>query len=431
VDAPDGADATDGRREQGMGAILGQRDREILRRLASEVAEIAALPVQQETIASWKALNALRPARPMALLDEVPWHEMDADGELVLQAEDEAARGFEQTLRRTLYAWRHMPADMVVEAAIDVPKVIRSTGFGIEMEERTIAVDPHNDIVSHEYIDQLRDETDVERIRPPELELDGAATAAAEATAHEAFDGILEVRMQGWLPSFELWDDIVYWRGAQTVLFDLADRPEHMHAIASRYTDARLAMLDQLEQKGLLGRDQALIHCTGAWTNELPAAGYDLERPRTRDLWTYGMAQILLSVSPAMFEEFEVQYASRWYARFGLAYYGCCDPLHDRVHLVRRIPNVRKISMSPWAEIETGASAIGRDYVFSWKPNPASVARDGWDPEAAEREMRRVVEVCAEAGCPLEITLKDISTVRYQPQRLWEWAELASRVVRG
>lgn len=414
-----------------MSRTLSQTDLEVLRGLAQEVAEIAALPVQQETIALWKALNGLRPVRPLALIDEIPWHEMEVDGELVLRTEDETARGFELMLRQTLYRWRHMRADMVVEPVIDVAKVIRNTGSGVQVEERTLAVDPHNDIISHEYHDQLGDAEAVARIRAPEVELDAVATAELEAKAHEAFDGILGVRMQGWLPSFELWDDIVYWRGAQTVLFDLAARPEHMHAIASRYTDARLVMLDRLEERGLLGREQPLIHCTGAWTDELPAPGHDPERPRAKDLWTYGMAQILLSTSPAMFEEFEVPYAARWYERFGLAYYGCCDPLHDRVHLVRRIPNVRKISMSPWADVEVGAAAIGRDYVFSWKPNPALLAADGWKAEAIERDIRHVVRVCEQAGCPLEITMKDISTVRYRPQRLWEWADIAMRVVRG
>jgi len=403
----------------------------MLRTLAHEVAEIADLPLQQETRTLWRALNSLRPVRPMALIDELPWHEMDVDGELTLLTQDETDRRFERSLRQTLYAWRHMPLDMVVEPVIEIPKVIRTSGFGIDIRETTLVTDPHNEIVSHGYIDQLEDATAVERIRAPVVDLDAEATAELEAKAHEVFDGILEVRMQGWLPSFELWDDIVNWRGAQTVLFDLADRPDHMHEVASRYTDARLEMLDQLEEKGLLGRDQALIHCTGAWTDELPAPGYDPDRPRVRDLWTFGMAQILGSVSPQMFEEFEVPYASRWYARFGLAYYGCCDPLHERVHLVRRIPNVRKISMSPWADVEVGAEAIGSDYVVSYKPNPALVAREGWHPEAIEDDLRQVVEICRRTGSPLEITLKDISTAAYKPQRLWEWADIAARVVRG
>ena len=29
----------------------------------------------------------------------------------------------------------------------------------------------------------------------------------------------------------------------------------------------------------------------------------------------------------------------------------------------------------------------------------------------------------------MEVILKDISTVRYQPQRLWEWEGMAMRVV--
>ena len=406
-------------------------DRNVLRTLAHEVAGIADLPVQQETRTLWRALNSLQPVRPMARIDELPWHEMDVDGELTLQTQDETDRRFERSLRQTLYAWRHMPLDMVVEPVIEIPKVIRTSGFGIDIRETTLVTDPHNEIVSHGYIDQLEDATAAERIRAPVVDFDAEATAELEAKAHEVFDGILEVRMQGWLPSFELWDDIVNWRGAQTVLFDLADRPEHMHEIASRYTDARLEMLDQLEEKGLLGRDQALIHCSGAWTDELPAPGYDPDRPRVRDLWTFGMAQILGSVSPQMFGEFEVPYASRWYARFGLAYYGCCDPLHERVHLVRRIPNVRKISMSPWADVEVGAEAIGSDYVVSYKPDPALVARESWRPEAIEDDLRHVVEICRRTGSPLEITLKDISTAAYKPQRLWEWADIAARVVRG
>jgi hypothetical protein len=128
-----------------------QAERDVLRTLAHEIAEIAALPIQQQTRTLWKALNGLVPARPMALIDEVPWHEMDVGGELALQTQDDAYRGFEQVLREKLYTWRHMRLDMVVEPVIDVPKVIHSSGFGIETHERTLAVDPLNEIVSHEY----------------------------------------------------------------------------------------------------------------------------------------------------------------------------------------------------------------------------------------------------------------------------------------
>lgn len=141
------------------------------------------------------------------------------------------------------------------------------------------------------------------------------------------------------------------------------------------------------------------------------------------------MAQIFCSVSPAMHDEFEIQYSIPWYARFGLGYYGCCEPLDRKLGIIRKLPNVRKISMSPWVDVPTGAAALGPDYVFSRKPSPALLATENFDFDAVERDLRATIAHCARHGCPLELILKDISTVRYQPQRLWQWARIAMRLV--
>jgi hypothetical protein len=146
-------------------------------------------------------------------------------------------------------------------------------------------------------------------------------------------------------------------------------------------------------------------------------------------MWTCGMAQIFSSVSPAMHQEFELDYMAPVYARFGLVYYGCCEPLDKKMDIVKKIPNVRKISMSPWVDVDAGAERIGREYVFSRKPSPAFLATDEWNPRAVEKDLRETVAACRRHGCPLELILKDISTVRYQPQRLWEWVDIAMRVV--
>lgn len=69
--------------------------------------------------------------------------------------------------------------------------------------------------------------------------------------------------------------------------------------------------------------------------------------------------------------------------------------------------------------------------MFSRKPNPAFLAGDSWDLDAVEKDLRKTMEICTRYGCPLEFILKDISTVRYQPQRLWEWADIAMKVVQG
>jgi hypothetical protein len=87
--------------------------------------------------------------------------------------------------------------------------------------------------------------------------------------------------------------------------------------------------------------------------------------------------------------------------------------------------------MSPWVDLEKGAERIGRDFVFSRKPTPAFLAWDTWKPEEVEADLRETKEMCDRYGCPLEFILKDISTVHYEPQRLWEWSDIAMRVAKS
>ena len=79
--------------------------------------------------------------------------------------------------------------------------------------------------------------------------------------------------------------------------------------------------------------------------------------------------------------------------------------------------------MSPWVDVARGAAELGTDYVFSFKPSPAVLAKHDWHPEVARQELRSALEKAQ--GCRIEIIMKDISTLRYEPQRLWEWQAMA------
>lgn len=400
----------------------------VVRELAARVAEVAALPVQDEKRALWRKLNALAQVRPMVMIDQVCWNEMNVGDELTLRCADPECRGYEQELRRTLFQWEHFPVDMVVEPFVRVPLAIVNTGFGIGVQEDVAVTDPTNSIVGHRYINQLQTEDDLQKIRMPAVGHDRAETDRRLSAAHELFDGLLDVLPWGADLNLSLWDPIATWMGVENALYALADRPDFVHRLVGRVTEGYLSMLDQLEEQGLLCQPQSLIHCTGAWTDELPAPGYDPARPRTKDIWMMGLAQMLAAVSPRMFREFEVDYTARIAARFGLVYYGCCDPLDGKMAEVRMIPNVRKVSMSPWADERRGAAEIGRDYVYSRKPSPALLAFDTFDSERVREELVATRTICEAEDCPLEFILKDISTVRYQPERLFEWARVAMEV---
>jgi hypothetical protein len=125
--------------------------------------------------------------------------------------------------------------------------------------------------------------------------------------------------------------------------------------------------------------------------------------------------------------EFALSHEMRWLERWGLTYYGCCEPLDRKIEILRRVPNLRKISVSPWNNLDRIISGIGHDYVLSRKPNPAILARDTWQPEEARQEIQVFLDQTR--GLSVELIMKDISTVRYDPRRLWEWASLAMQTV--
>ncbi|MHB1355763.1 MAG: hypothetical protein ACYCZF_07275 [Anaerolineae bacterium] len=411
--------------------MLNQHDKDIIRHLASEVAEIAALPVQEQKRSLWRRLNARKPVRPMVMIDNVCWNEMNVDNELTLTCEDGECRNYEDQLRKLLNQWKHFPVDMVVEPFIRVPKAVNNTGFGIDVKEKTAVSDATNSVVGHIFYNQLTTDDDLDRVKMPVITHDAAETARRLEVAHTLFEGTLDIFGQGVDPYVGIWDPITLWMGVEGLLYALVDRPDFMRELARRVVQGYMSMLDQLEAQGLLCHHQSLIHCTGAYTDDLPAPGFDPQRPRTQDIWMFGLAQTFSSVSPAVFQEFEVDPCMPLFERFGLVYYGCCDPLDKKMKQVRRIPNVRKISMSPWVNEELGAAEIGGDYVYSRKPNPAMLAWFDFDERAVRDHLQTTVDVCARHGCPLELIQKDISTVKYQPQRLWRWAEIAMDVVGG
>lgn len=103
------------------------------------------------------------------------------------------------------------------------------------------------------------------------------------------------------------------------------------------------------------------------------------------------------------------------------------EPLDKKIEILRRIPNLRKISASYWNNAERLVEKVGSDLVLSHKPTPALFARDDWHPDMARKELRNFLKR-AGSNSHVELIMKDISTVSYQPRRLWEWSAIALEV---
>ena len=401
-----------------------QNDRSILRRLADQQAAIASLPIHKEKILEWKRLNSNTLGRPLVWINEIPWHEMDVDGELELQTTDPFCQEVEKTLRQTLYQWNHMPADMVVEAKFYSPLVIHDSGFGIGENSDMRITDQSSDIVSRKYHPQIDGEEDLEKIKFPVISHDEQASERKFQFLVEAFGDILTIEKVGIVHSwFAPWDELIQWWGVQKAMTDLALRPTLVHQVMERLVTGYLSRLRQWKELNLLSMTDGNYRVGSGglgYTDELPQPDINSRHVTTRDQWGCGAAQIFSAVSPKMHEEFALQYENRWMEQFGLNYYGCCDALHNKLDILKIIPNLRKISMSPWADVERMVENSNGKYVLSYKPNPAVFAVDDWDPGLPQSDLREMLEKAK--GCVNEIIMKDISTVRYQPHRLWDWS---------
>lgn len=410
-----------------------RHDREVLQELAEKIANIAALPIHNEKIKMWKKVNSLKSKKPMVWINNIPWHEMGVEDELKLNATNEFCRKIEMEMRRTIYRWENMRVDMVVEPKIVCPLVINNSGFGIEEGADIVKVDSDSDVHSRHFHIQIKEEDDIQKIKMPKISYDEDTTEQNFQIMSEIFDGILEVEKCG-TPDFWFspWDKLITWLGIQEGLTALALRPEFIHKCMERLIQAYSSMLDQYEKLNLLTLNNG-IYRTGSgglgYTDELPQPDFNPKKVKAADLWGFATAQIFTEVSPQMHEEFALNYELHWLKRFGLNYYGCCEALHKKMDIVKKIPNLRKISISPWANLEEAVLQIGDSYVLSCKPNPSIFAVESWDPEKARRDLINILEKTK--GCYVEIIMKDISTVRYQPQRLWEWAKITNDVTQN
>lgn len=405
--------------------LPSKNDIEVLRRLSARYAEYASLPVQAEKREMWRSLNDGRMIKPMVAIDQMPWNELDVDGFLRCEVEHPYWRHVEWQLRTEIYKWEHLPADMVLNPYVLIPRHISNTGFGITNNERIAVFDPSSSVVGHYYEAVIREPEDIEKIQIPKLGVDRKADKAAAEAADYIFAGIIPWKFGGLNIHLGAWDYLSQWLGIENSYIELLERPEFIHACMERITLALSSMIEQANELGIFDINTNLVHCSYTFSNALPGPDCDPENPTSKDTWAFGMAQLFTAVSPEITAEFEVPYMQRLFPYFGAIYYGCCDRLDDRLDIVARMPNIKKVSCSPWSDREAFAEKLPDEYIMSNKPSPAILATDTFDEQAARADIRRTIEAAKRHGKRLELILKDISTVRYDPPRLWRWAEIA------
>ena len=86
---------------------MNKTDPQIIQELAKRYMEFAHSEEQQRSNQRMKDSNDLKIVRPPVLIDEIPWHELTTDKELVCLCENPTARRTEWFFRRVLFQKKH------------------------------------------------------------------------------------------------------------------------------------------------------------------------------------------------------------------------------------------------------------------------------------------------------------------------------------
>ena len=402
--------------------VITRAERETLRRLAGQVADLASRPIEAEKRDLWRRHNALEATRPVIFCDpENGWNEIILPEQL--ECRGQLGRWWEMHLRKEIYWGVHMGDDYPIEPTFDVFHV-HSGGLEEWGLKETIIGGDHGG--SYRWDAPIKSEDDLARLHYPKVQVDREATQHLVELAQAILGDLLTVRVRtNWWWSLGMTMRVAFLRGLTQMMYDLVDNPDLIHRLMTMMRDGTLALLDRLEEEDLLSlnNDGSYVGSGGlGWSTELPAPDFG-GKVRLRDMWGFAESQETVGISPQMFAEFVFPYQLPVLERFGLNCYGCCEPLDSRWHIVMQIPRLRRVSVSAWANVPRMAERLGDAYVFSWKPNPAALATDTLDEDRIRSGLRKTF--AETRGCRLEAIMKDNHTIGGNPQNVIRWCQIA------
>ena len=401
---------------------FSEKEKQLLRKLAGEVAGLAFRPIESEKRILWTRHNDLEPVRPLIFCDpENGWNEIISENSLLCQ--NELARNWEMILRKEAFWAIRMGDDRVIEPYFNVPYSYSETDWGMHHEQRGGG---HGGAYTWEA--PLKDYTnDLPKLKFPEITVDYKTTGDVKQLAESIFGDLLSVRVKGmWWWTLGLTWPLINLRGLETYMLDFYLFPEELHRLMEILRDGHLAKLDFLEANDLLPDNTDMYVGSGGfgYTVQLPQKDF-AGKTRLMDMWGFCESQETVGVGPELFAEFVLPYQMPILERFGLNCYGCCEGLDLRWKYLRKIPNLRRLSVSPWADEAKMAEQLGSQYIFSRKLNPAKLALARIDEDSVRKEIKNALDVATANNCVIELIMKDNNTLGNNPQNAIDWCRIA------
>lgn len=401
---------------------IERRDRTALRELAKLQAELAASERNQRLFKDWLDYGAGRLPGRMMIRIEIDTFENDVLPPL-MKCEGPEAREIEKRMLRPIANHILFGDDTLVPPHYPVFDRFSFIPFGIKPRRQGTGG------LGHRFIPYLRDLAEDGHLLGPSLfHVDGAGSLQEQADMEDLLGDLLPVKRVSNCLGCSPTQDIIHIMDMQDMYVAMADDRSRFHSVMRRLTDDYLAFFRMIEKGGYArsaAKAQHLNQGSYCFTDELPD---DMPGAKLKDLWLYIDSQETSGVSPAMYEELVFPYYKEIMDAFGLISYGCCEATHPLWEgCLSKVPNLRKVSVSPWCDEEfMGERLRGTDITFLRKP-PATLL--GVNPELDEAAVKGCFEKTARAarGCKVEIAQRDVYAIRNTPDKVKRYVSLARR----
>jgi hypothetical protein len=373
-------------------------DTECLRDLAGKYAAYASGEVMAQRREKWRLHNRMEEKT-------FPFH-IEDNGRYLrdltppLECEDEESRRLEARLLHAIVSYETIDDDRIIPNRFVIDWAAAVSSYCDELEF-THAEDRSGGSFGYQSNRPIRDiDRDFGKLKKRTATVDRELTKRRAELAEEVFRGLLPVEIG--LPSSLYSDGIankaVQLMGMENLYLNMAMNPNGVHRLFTALAEDNLALGKWEEDNRLLtlNNDGNQGYCSGSsqYSDEIPGREIPAGNPlRSEDRYGYLEAQEAVGMSPDMFSEFLMPHFQKMSEKFKLMKYGCCEGVHDLIPHLQKLHGLRKVSVTPWCDLEKLADRCDKNIIWSRKPTPLKLCDTIFDPAEFTAHLNETTEI--------------------------------------
>ena len=406
--------------------MTNQRDKQVIRELAKQYMEIAQSPVMKEREQAWRDVKDLKMSRPVVLA------EVSYIQNFIRPEEMQCSQEIAWVEKQLRVAIRHSQIgdDVILKPFWGTWPVIEKSNYGVDIEQIHSKSSDGSEI-GYAFESPIKTPDDFSKLKERTFNVNREATQKEQDLFSDLFGDAMPVVATGVNTHLiSMTRDLFTMLGAENFLVWLYEYTDEYRWLVDYMRKDRISYYKFLEEQNLLGYGNISSPVGSGSYGLVSDLKTDKNRFGLKDAWVWTESQESEGISPEHFAEFFLPALTDISKLFGLTYYGCCERLDDRWDSIEKaIHNIRAVSISPWSNLEIMGEKLGKNYVFSRKPNPTYISGANPEWDLLRQDLQNTVN--AAKNCNFEIVFRDIYNESVTVESLKKWTEMARTVAEG